>query len=77
MNHNEFKFDILIDDRIKEIQSYYIETMSFMGITPKDLMPDTILLFFSMLPLHSDDCDRQNAFIANALRLYQKYMVTN
>lgn len=77
VNHNEFKFDILIDDRIKEIQSYYIETMSFMGITPKDLMPDTILLFFSMLPLHSDDCDRQNAFIANALRLYQKYMVTN
>jgi hypothetical protein len=30
----------------------------------------TICLFLSMLPLHADRPDRQNAFIANALRLY-------
>ena len=31
----------------------------------------TVLLFLSMLPLHSDRPDRQSAFLANALRLYQ------
>lgn len=30
----------------------------------------TVLLFLSMLPLHSDRPDRQRAFVANALRLY-------
>lgn len=32
----------------------------------------TVLLFLSMLPLHSDRPERQLAFIANAVRLYQK-----
>ncbi|MFG1392503.1 hypothetical protein [Xanthobacter agilis] len=31
-----------------------------------------ILLFLSMLPLHADRPDRQDAFVANALRLYEK-----
>lgn len=31
----------------------------------------TVLLFVSMLPLHADRPDRQKAFIANAVRLYQ------
>jgi hypothetical protein len=30
----------------------------------------TVSLFLSMLPLHADRPDRQQAFIANALRLY-------
>lgn len=32
----------------------------------------TVLLFLSMLPLHADRPDRQQAFLANALRIYQR-----
>jgi hypothetical protein len=37
------------------------------------VMATTVLLFLSMLPLHSDRPDRQRAFLANALRLYDKH----
>jgi len=37
-----------------------------------EIMAITILLFLSMLPLHSDRPDRQTAFLANALRLFLK-----
>jgi hypothetical protein len=30
------------------------------------------LLFLSMLPLHAEDPNRQDAFLANALRLFQQ-----
>lgn len=33
----------------------------------------SVLLFFSMLPLHAEDRDRQWAFLANGYRLYQRY----
>jgi len=33
----------------------------------------TITLFLSMLPLHADDPSRQDAFVANALRLYRRF----
>jgi hypothetical protein len=35
-----------------------------------DVQPLVVLLFLSMLPLHSDNPARQAAFFANALRLY-------
>lgn len=37
----------------------------------------TISLFLSMLPLHADRPDRQQAFIANALRLFASYQDAN
>jgi hypothetical protein len=36
----------------------------------REIRAVTIALFLSMLPLHADRPDRQQAFIANALRLY-------
>ncbi len=33
----------------------------------------SVLLFFSMLPLHAEDPRRQWAFLANGYRLYQRY----
>ena len=33
----------------------------------------SVLLFFSMLPLHADDTQRQLAFLANAYRIYDLY----
>lgn len=37
------------------------------------ILATMILLFLSMLPLHADRPDRQDAFLANALRLYAEY----
>ena len=31
-----------------------------------------MLLFLSMLPLHAEDPARQDAFLANAMRLFQR-----
>jgi hypothetical protein len=44
----------------------------FAGVDPKgaDLLALSVMLFFSMLPLHSDRPDRQTAMLANALRLW-------
>jgi hypothetical protein len=69
-----YDFEILVDERIDNIQELYIDKMRFPNISALELMPETVLLFFSMLPLHSDNPDRQNAFIANAIRLYSKYI---
>ncbi len=59
---------------INDIQSYFQE-MHFSGYTIAELQvyPIMILLFLSMLPLHADRPDRQQAFLANALRLYIEY----
>jgi len=40
------------------------------GIKISEFYPEMILLFISMVPLHSDSRDRQLGFIANVLRLY-------
>jgi len=74
-NDLNFEFEIFIDERISKIQKIYIENMKLSDLTPLNLIPETILLFLSMLPLHKDSLDRQNAFIANSLRLYQEYIV--
>jgi hypothetical protein len=59
---------------IDDIQNYF-KQMRFAGYTIDELSvyPIMILLFLSMLPLHADRPDRQNAFLANALRLYVEY----
>lgn len=57
-----------------EIQTYFM-SLTFAGFTLPELQiyPIMILLFLSMLPLHADRPDRQDAFLANALRLYVEY----
>ena len=45
-----------------------------LGITGKDIMPLTVLPFLSMLPLHADRPDRQEAMLINASRLYSEYV---
>ncbi len=73
-NSLQFKLDIYIDSDIKKIQKKFEHYPMIGNIRPVDVMPITILLFFAMLPLHSDRPDRQFAFIANALRLYSEYI---
>jgi hypothetical protein len=44
------------------------------GYSEKEILAICIHLFISMLPLHADRPDRQTAFIANSLRLYEKFL---
>jgi len=68
-----FALEIHIDERIKKIQEIFLER-SFLGkLSATTVMPLTILLFLSMLPLHSDNSGRQTALLANALRLYSLF----
>jgi hypothetical protein len=68
-----FELTIHIDERIKNIQHAFMDREFLLGLRPLDVMPLTILLFVSMLPLHADDPRRQDALLANALRLYACY----
>lgn len=69
----EIVFDV--DDRILKIKNKFVENFKMHGLTVADIMPLTILLFLSMLPLHEDRPDRQKAMIINALRLYKEYVL--
>ena len=69
---NKFEFEIFLGDEIYEIQNAFKEKLFLEKVRSSDVMPITILLFLSMLPLHLDKPDRQMAFLANALRLYSE-----
>lgn len=69
-DHSIFELKIHTDDRVHLIQNIFAQRQFLNGLSPRDIVPLTILLFLSMLPLHSDKPDRQMALFANALRLY-------
>ena len=71
----ELKLDIPIDERIVSIQQLFISKTFVGNLKPLEVMPMTILLFFSMLPLHADNPNRQLGLFANGLRLYSKYII--
>ena len=68
----DFILSFAHDDKILSIQNKFV-TRSFGGLSNAEAksLPICILLFLSMLPLHADRPDRQNAFVANALRLFK------
>lgn len=69
----EIAFDI--DDRLQQIREDFL-TINFIKDFPTiDIMPAVVLLFLSMLPLHSDRPDRQQAMLVNAFRLYRDYVM--
>ncbi|MGJ7914621.1 phosphotransferase [Massilia sp. LXY-6] len=70
----KFDLQIHIDERTRQIQEVFEARRFIGGLSPVDVMPLTILLFLSMLPLHNDDQRRQHALLANALRLYATFM---
>lgn len=65
-----FTLQIHVDQRTKLIQQTFIKRTFLQDITTSEAISHAILLFLSMLPLHTDDNNRQLAFLANALRLY-------
>ena len=72
-------YDILLEFEqnatIKNAQNYFC-SKKFGGYSLHELSTYPILvhLFLSMLPLHHDFPERQNAMLANALRLYSDFI---
>lgn len=71
---NGYSLEFIVDDRLKEIQVLFENFEFISGVTIKSIMPIVVLLFVTMIPLHSDREDRQKAMYANALRLYKDYV---
>lgn len=63
-----------IDERLKEIQKVFMSKLLITEISNKDIIAPTILLFLSMIPLHFDKPHRQEAMLANALRMYADFI---
>lgn len=70
-----YELNIYFDQRIELIQDVFYRKNYIDTLKIKDVMPLTVLLFLSMLPLHNENIERQNAMLANALRLYSKYLL--
>lgn len=63
-----------LNDDMKKVQDYF-RNEKIGGYTLEELStyPILIHLFLSMIPLHSDHPERQQAMLANAFRLYAEY----
>lgn len=64
----DIHFEIEVSNNIKKIQKCYSEV--FGSASFKKLYVVMIHLFLSMLPLHNDDRNKQDALLSNAFRLY-------
>lgn len=65
-----YDFYINSDDNLNKIKSHFINYEFLSDIPTRSILPLCVLLFLSMLPLHSDKPERQDAMLANALRIY-------
>ena len=67
----DVKLEFDVTGSIKSTQEKF-KNLTFAGYSLDELnvYPILIHLFLSMLPLHSDNTERQKAMLANALRLY-------
>lgn len=64
----------VLSERCLPVQRLFLST-EFAGRTPLEWQcyPVMVLLFLSMLPLHADDPRRQQALMANGIRLYLEW----
>lgn len=67
--------EILFDEN-KELSKFqdYVLSESYKGVPIKTFLPLVVLLFITMVPLHADRSDRQEAFLINAKRIYDNYL---
>ncbi|KGQ33310.1 hypothetical protein P375_03710 [Gallibacterium genomosp. 2] len=73
-NDDIIRLQFNLDSRIDDIQKMFISKQLIPGIDNMDIIPAVILLFLSMIPLHFDKPLRQQAMLANAMRLYDTYI---
>lgn len=71
--HEFISFEL--GNRLVSVQERFFEISFIDNIKTKDIMPAVVLLFLSMLPLHSDNPSRQKAMRLNAVRLFKEYVV--
>lgn len=71
--HSKYNISLALpqDPLIATIEGEFLDS-NFAGISPQaiSIRASTALLFLSMLPLHADRPERQNALLARGLRLY-------
>jgi hypothetical protein len=65
------RLDVPLWPAVGEVQALFQRLVTeHYGLSPRELTAMQVHLFLSMLPLHADDPARQDALLANALRLY-------
>lgn len=70
---NDDGYSIQFSGEYDEVYRSFITTvLDVSGYSEKEILAINVHLFLSMLPLHYDNPSRQQAFIANALRLFNK-----
>lgn len=74
-NGQDFAINFELDDTTLSIQQAFMNGYFKAHVPLSNLMPAVVLLFLSMLPLHSDRPDRQRAMLINAMRLYRDYVL--
>lgn len=68
------KLSFNLEKRLKDVQQIFMAKELIPNISHKAIIAPTILLFLSMIPLHFDKPHRQEAMLANALRLYAEWL---
>ena len=72
---NRISFDVYQTQLSKLIGREFQKSRVFDNCSFKEIASITVLLFFSMLPLHGEDKLRQKALLANGIRVFQTYVV--
>lgn len=72
----EFDLSVHFNHLQNVVARQFVENgmLEFRGPQIRSVLAVVVLLFISMVPLHSDRDDRQKAFIANAVRIYLDYI---
>lgn len=74
INPYDFRFNIYGSSLFEKIKNYYFEVFfDSNSLLFKEIMAINVHLFLSMLPLHSDDENRQLALMLNGVRLFSEY----
>jgi hypothetical protein len=68
----DFELNLHLDDRVEQVSRQFLDLPMLGILTPRAVMPQVVLLFLSMLPLHADQPTRQRALLANGLRLFSE-----
>lgn len=68
---NEYNFDVFVDSRQKKLSDLFMSRAFFQNAIRDGSFEIMILLFVSMVPLHTEDKKRQLGLLLNAYRLFE------
>jgi hypothetical protein len=73
-SENTFEFKVYVEDNQAEISRLFLNTKLAKRFEFDQIIVLMILLFISMIPLHTEDSDRQLGLLLNAYRLYSEFV---